>query len=516
MLKYPGVFLFIFVSLFIGLSFAVFAAPEEGTIDSTNKYSWSENGGWMNWGTSEGGVTVTSSTLSGYIWSENFGWISLNCSNTDSCATVDYKISNNGRSNLSGYAYGENIGWISFRGTNPDYGVDIDAATGEFTGHAYGENVGWIVFNCSTTNSCETVDYKVKTDWRPHCYDGLDNDGDSKVDYPDDPGCVGYGDINESNSGGQGGGVAAGAGSSYGTLSKEEERYPEGPTGGFDMVINNGKATTVYSQVILKLIGSKDVDYVSLAHTPEFKEGLYVKYNSSSPATYVSFVLSEEGLKTVYVKFCSQYGRCSNTISKSILFNPSLPLKGGASAISSYGGDVAEPEIHKPDAKSFPGIEFKGPSDSPPPFLRPSETMPYVGSEPGYFDVISREINKITDSFKDIASTTRERTMFIVNYAKSFIKLLIERIKEAIIYIFDGFDAARRLSQIKLSVVVEDKAEDITAFAQNTYINMQRNKKIDSLKEVFHDASYKMSEAFYESIEEVQRLLTNIYIKSIR
>ena len=37
------------------------------------------------------------------------------------------------------------------------------------------------------------------------CSDGVDNDGDSLVDYPDDPGCVSASDDDESNSGGGGG-----------------------------------------------------------------------------------------------------------------------------------------------------------------------------------------------------------------------------------------------------------------------------------------------------------------------
>ena len=106
-------------------------------IDSTYKYSWGENIGWMNWKPSyagtDYGVTVYNECLTGYIWAENAGWISLNCSNTDSCATVDYKVSNDGAGNLSGYAWGENVGWINM--------------------------------NCSNTNYCGTVNFKVKTTW---------------------------------------------------------------------------------------------------------------------------------------------------------------------------------------------------------------------------------------------------------------------------------------------------------------------------------------------------------------
>ena len=156
--------LFIMVAIFslfvcVGQRFIpkVFASAANGTIDGTNKYAWSENLGWINFGTSQGNVSVTDGQLTGYAWSENAGWISLNCSNDNSCGTVNYKVSNDGKGVLSGYAWGENVGWINF---NPVYGrVTINVSTGKFSGYAWGENVGWIVFDC-TTSAC------VKTDWR--------------------------------------------------------------------------------------------------------------------------------------------------------------------------------------------------------------------------------------------------------------------------------------------------------------------------------------------------------------
>lgn len=141
-----------------------------GTIDSTYKYAWNENTGWLNFGTSEGNVVVSDTELTGYVWNENAGWISLNCSNTDSCGTVNYKVSNDGSGNLSGYAWNENTGWINF-GTFTN-SVQINTFTGEFYGWTWGENIGWISLNCNQSgyggsNTCATVDYKVKTDWRP-------------------------------------------------------------------------------------------------------------------------------------------------------------------------------------------------------------------------------------------------------------------------------------------------------------------------------------------------------------
>jgi len=141
---------------FFSTGFA-FASSTDGTISSTYKYSWTENAGWLNFGTSEGNIHITDSALTGYVWGENIGWISLNCSNNSSCGTVNYGVSNDGNGNLSGYAWSENAGWINF---NPTYGGVSINSSGEFSGYAWGENIGWIIFSCSNS-AC------VKTDWLP-------------------------------------------------------------------------------------------------------------------------------------------------------------------------------------------------------------------------------------------------------------------------------------------------------------------------------------------------------------
>jgi len=53
--------------------------------------------------------------VTGYAWSESIGWISFNCSDDNSCGTVDYGVNiNPSTGNISGYAWSSNIGWISF------------------------------------------------------------------------------------------------------------------------------------------------------------------------------------------------------------------------------------------------------------------------------------------------------------------------------------------------------------------------------------------------------------------
>ena len=50
-----------FLLFFLFLPVIVFASSTDGTIDSTYKYAWSENVGWINFGTTEGNVHITDS-----------------------------------------------------------------------------------------------------------------------------------------------------------------------------------------------------------------------------------------------------------------------------------------------------------------------------------------------------------------------------------------------------------------------------------------------------------------------
>ena len=76
-----------------------FASNTDGTIDSTYKYAWGENIGWVNFGCDNCNVHVTDSGLSGYALSENIGWIYLG------------DITNNsGGGTLSGYGWKMPVG----------------------------------------------------------------------------------------------------------------------------------------------------------------------------------------------------------------------------------------------------------------------------------------------------------------------------------------------------------------------------------------------------------------------
>ena len=122
------------------LPFAVFASATVGTIDSTNRYAWGENIGWVDFGSLAGNVVVTSTGLTGYAYGENIGWILLDA------------VTNNSQGVLGGYAWSENTGWI-------DFSHVVISADGTFSGYAYGENIGNIIFG--PTNDL------VSTDWRP-------------------------------------------------------------------------------------------------------------------------------------------------------------------------------------------------------------------------------------------------------------------------------------------------------------------------------------------------------------
>jgi len=140
-------------------------------ISNTYHYAWSGNVGWIDFAYPGGNVRVPigAGDLNGgaYVLSDA-SWISLNCTFTDSCSSVNYKVSSEANGNLSGWAWSESFGWISFSSTTPiSYGVTVATSTGEFDGYAWAETIGWISFNCKTggdgqADICETSDYKVQ------------------------------------------------------------------------------------------------------------------------------------------------------------------------------------------------------------------------------------------------------------------------------------------------------------------------------------------------------------------
>lgn len=118
-----------------------------GTISATDKYAWSENTGWLNFGPTNGGVTVYPPYLSGYLWQQNIGWIKLGANAGGPYANTgatDWGVNRDSAGNLSGYAWSEAMGWINFAPAHG--GVAINTVSGAFDGYAWGANIGWTRF----------------------------------------------------------------------------------------------------------------------------------------------------------------------------------------------------------------------------------------------------------------------------------------------------------------------------------------------------------------------------------
>ena len=162
-----------------------------------NGYAWGENIGWIKISPNTSTKTyVGDNGLSGYMYSESAGWISMSCRNTDTCDFINYGVLNDGIGNLSGYAWGENIGWIHFGSSTSPYRVLINSE-GLFSGYAYSESVGYINFGVDEYSATTTWRYKTG---RSQCDDGVDNDNDTRIDYPNDNHCSSLTDDRERSS----------------------------------------------------------------------------------------------------------------------------------------------------------------------------------------------------------------------------------------------------------------------------------------------------------------------------
>jgi len=275
-------FLITFITLF-SLNFAL-ASQTDGTIDSTYKYAWSENIGWLNFGASGGNVHITDDELTGYVWNNHFGWINLQPANSG--------VKNDAEGNLSGYAWGKGVGWINFGG------VEINQF-GIFTGKAYGANTGWINFDCS---NCQ-----VKTDWRPQSTRGTQEAEEEQGTEEEQ--------------------IVGGAPR---TFSRSTSFTPSTK---FSIKINQGDLYTTSSLVVLNLTYSSDIKKVALSNLPDFK-----KASQISPQKEIKWDLCKdqeeicqkinsfpEGFTFyVFAKFYDQYGYAKTT-SDSIILDKTAP-----------------------------------------------------------------------------------------------------------------------------------------------------------------------------------------------
>jgi len=148
------------------LGFLCCVCQADSTIDSSNKYSYSSGGGWLNWRWNSfpvDGAVVCERYLSGLIYSASYGWIQLGDGDPSnghsySQSNSDFGVNHDGEGLLTGMAYGANIGWISFdwSGGGNVSEPKIDLSTGRFSGFAYGSNVGWIKLDATASAFLET------------------------------------------------------------------------------------------------------------------------------------------------------------------------------------------------------------------------------------------------------------------------------------------------------------------------------------------------------------------------
>ena len=144
-----------------------------GAIDTTYRYAWNDNIGWIDFGYTAGNVTVGDTQLTGYAYDTGIAEIALDCATSPSgniCSTSNFKVSRSpSTGDLSGWAWNDTIGWISFNCSDPNlcgssnYKVNVNLTTGAFTNYAWNDNIGWISFNCSDPGTCGSSDYLVNT-----------------------------------------------------------------------------------------------------------------------------------------------------------------------------------------------------------------------------------------------------------------------------------------------------------------------------------------------------------------
>jgi hypothetical protein len=119
------------------------------TIDTTNRYAYAANLGWLDGvADTNNGAVIGEYVCSGYLYAANVGWISLgngaptNQIQYQNDSGTNFGVNQDGLGSLTGYAYGANIGWINFEQT---YGKPkVDLLTGRLSGSVWSANCGWI------------------------------------------------------------------------------------------------------------------------------------------------------------------------------------------------------------------------------------------------------------------------------------------------------------------------------------------------------------------------------------
>jgi hypothetical protein len=204
-------------TLTLSLTLALAALAQPSNIDPTNKWSWGENIGFMNWRDAGSppasqGALLNPDFLSGFVWGENVGFINLgdgspaNGTAYGNTLGSDFGVNLRPDDRLAGLAWGENIGWINF---GPHASLPAaqqaryDGVALRLRGYAWGENVGWINLDddthfvgtsCPTDFNCDGfldffdyIDYVATFEGNPPppCRTSADYNGDGFVDFFD-------------------------------------------------------------------------------------------------------------------------------------------------------------------------------------------------------------------------------------------------------------------------------------------------------------------------------------------
>ena len=103
-----------------------------------------------------------------------------------------------------------------------------------------------------------------------------------------------------------------------GALPAEAFASPTPPAGGFKVLINHGETTTNSREVNLTLIGGSNTQKMAISNYADFREAVQIPYQKE----YHWRLLPSLGIKTVYVKFYTQYGQSSKVISDTINYQP--------------------------------------------------------------------------------------------------------------------------------------------------------------------------------------------------
>lgn len=187
--------------------------------DGTGKlsgYAWGENTGWINFGpftnSAISTVKITNGffggTLgsAGYAWTQNYGWIKFDCSNAASCVETDWRPSTTTPpSGGGGGTTGGTTTPACRDGEDNDGDGMIDSldpgchTDGDATNPASYDPQDQNEFNSSRPAYCELVPSapECQLPLTAVCDDGIDNDQDGLIDYPQDPGCTSLSDSSE-------------------------------------------------------------------------------------------------------------------------------------------------------------------------------------------------------------------------------------------------------------------------------------------------------------------------------